>query len=287
MVDAGGTLIDDGVAAKLSDHHYYVTTTTTHSQMIVRQLHLYASQLKLEVEIVDRTASVAAINLAGPHSMELLTNIADIDLDGNNFPYLGFKEGSLSGVAARLMRVGFVGELGYEIHLPANSLAIVWKKIVTEGKKFGIKPFGVEAQRLLRLEKGHLIFGQDTDGNTNPYEVGLGWGVSLKKNRFHGKHSLQVLKDSVKRKIVGIKCGSENFDRILENHLLIDNSEILGRITSIGYSPATQSTIGLAMLDENREVGETVIIRGLKNESIEADIVETPFYDPDNNRQKI
>ena len=86
---------------------------------------------------------------------------------------------------------------------------------------------------------------------------------------------------------MGIKCGSENFDRILENHLLIDNSKILGRITSIGYSPATQSTIGLAMLDENREVGETVIIRGLKNESIEADIVETPFYDPDNNRQKI
>ena len=69
------------------------------------------------------------------------------------------------------MRVGFVGELGYEIHMPTNSLTNVWNGLLEAGKASDIKPFGVEAQRLLRLEKGHLIFGQDTDGNTNPFEI--------------------------------------------------------------------------------------------------------------------
>ena len=213
--------------------------------------------------------------------------ISEANLSQQNFPYLGIRTAVVAGVEARLLRVGFVGELGYEIHLPAHSMAEVWRALIQEGKKFGIQPFGVEAQRLLRLEKGHLIFGQDTDGNTNPYEVGLGWGVNLKKTQFHGKHSLKHLKDVSRRTLVGFECDSENSTLIFENHLVIEESEISGRVTSVGYSPSLKKTIGLAMLERHREVDEIISIKCSKGSTIEARITSPSFYDPKIERQDI
>ena len=287
MVDAGGTLIDDGVAAKLSDHHYYLTTTTTHASSVLAQLHLFARQLNLEVEILDRTGSIGAINLAGPLSKKVLSSVTEIDLNKEKFPYLGFRRGFLNGTEVRFLRVGFVGELGYEIHIPSHSLAKTWDEIMRAGKQFGIRTFGVEAQRLLRLEKGHLIFGQDTDGNTNPYEVGLGWGVNLRKARFHGKHSLIRLKELTRRSLVGFRCESGTFPAILENNLAIEGSEILGRVTSVGHSPTAETTLGLLMLNDPREIGESISIRDSKGQMIKAEVSATAFYDPKNERQNM
>ena len=287
MVDASGTLVDDGVAAKLSEQHYYFTTTTTHSHTVIRQLHLFVEQLKLNVEIIDRTNSVGAFNLAGPKSKALLSAFTETELDQDTFPYLGIRTAIVAGVEARLMRVGFVGELGYEIHLPYHSMADMWETLVKKGQEFRIHPFGVEAQRLLRLEKGHLIFGQDTDGNTNPFEVGLGWGVNLKKEQFFGKHSLKYLKDVTKRKLVGFKCDLAASNFLLENHLVIENSQIMGRITSVGQSPTLDRTIGLAMLEEDLEEGEVISIKGSRGNTINAHVTTPSFYDPKNERQNV
>ena len=147
------------------------------------------------------------------------------------------------------MRVGFVGELGYEIHMPTNSLIKVWNGLLDVGSSRQIMPFGVEAQRLLRLEKGHLIFGQDTDGNTNPFEVNLGWGVNLKKERFYGRNSLKVLKQNITRKLVGFEMDDLRGLEIKENNLTIDQNTITGRVTSINFSPTLKKIIGLAMID--------------------------------------
>tara|TARA_Y100001934_G_scaffold245547_1_gene303906 strand:+ start:89 stop:808 length:720 start_codon:yes stop_codon:yes gene_type:complete len=239
------------------------------------------------VEIIDRTDSVGAFNLAGPESKALLSSFTETELDQDAFPYLGIRTTRVAGVEARLMRVGFVGELGYEIHLPYHSMADVWETLVKKGQEFGIHPFGVEAQRLLRLEKGHLIFGQDTDGNTNPFEVGLGWGVNLKKEQFFGKHSLKYLKDVTKRKLVGFKCDLADSNFLLENHLVIENSQIMGRITSVGQSPTLDQTIGLAMLEEDLGEGEVISIKGSKGNTINAHVTTTPFYDPKNERQNV
>ena len=91
MVDASGTLVDDGVAAKLSEQHYYFTTTTTHAHTVTRQLHLFAEQHKLNVEIIDRTISDGAYNLAGPESQALLSSFTETELDQDAFPYLGIR----------------------------------------------------------------------------------------------------------------------------------------------------------------------------------------------------
>ena len=150
-----------------------------------------------------------------------------------------------------------------------------------------IAAFGVDTQRLLRLEKGHLIFGQDTDGTTNPYEVNLGWGVRLSKPRFNGKHSLTILKPKLSRKLVGFKTSWQPGDSPIEEcHLVIETgprgANIAGRVTSVSFSPSADAIIGLAMVDlPLTEVGTTITIRKTDGALVEANVVATPFYDPD------
>jgi len=197
------------------------------------------------------------------------------------------REAKIAGVTATIMRVGFVGELGYEIHCPANSAASVWGSIMEAGADQNILPFGVETQRLLRLEKGHLIFGQDTDGTTNPFEVNLGWGVRLSKTRFNGKHSLAILKPRLSRKLVGFKTTGSDASPIEECHLVISDGEIAGRVTSVSFSPHCNAVIGLAVVPlELSEVGCTIKIRTSDGTFIEAEVVSTPLHEPDNLRQK-
>src|SRR5690606_37959729 len=105
---------------------------------------------------------------------------------------------------ARLLRVGFVGELGYEIHVPASQGEAVWDALMAAGRPFGIRPFGVEAQRVRRLEKGHIIVGQDTDGLTHPYEADMAWAINRKKPFFVGGRSIEIqMRRGLTRKLVG------------------------------------------------------------------------------------
>lgn len=287
MVDGSGTLVDDGVAARLADDHFYITATSSHAQAVVRSLQQFADQLGFDVAIIDRTHQVAALNLAGPRSREVLARLTDFDLSEENFPYLAIREAQVSGVKARLMRVGFVGELGFEIHFPASDGTALWEAMLEAGRDFGIGPFGVEAQRLLRLEKGHLIFGQDTDGTTNPFEVNLGWGVRLAKQRFVGKHSLTLLKPRLARRLVGFKTTRDASRQLAECHLVINNDSIAGRITSVAYSPHCRAVIGLAMVDMGlTELGTTLQVRVTNGDLVPIEVSDPSFYDPDNSRQR-
>jgi sarcosine oxidase subunit alpha len=286
MTDGSGTLVDDGVAGRFANDHFYITATSSHAQVVVRQLQLYATQLRLDVAIVDRTFQVGAVNLAGPASRDVLRGLTDLDLSADAFPYLALREGQVAGVAARVMRVGFVGELGYEIHFPVSAGAGIWQALMAAGEAHGIAPFGVEAQRLLRLEKGHLIVGQDTDGTTNPFEANLAWAVRLTKQRFVGKHSLALLKPRAARRLVGFITEDDPERSIKECHLIIERGDIAGRVTSVAYSPHRRAVIGLAMIDTAlAEVGRDFSIRVSDGSIIAASISATPFYDPDNARQ--
>ncbi len=287
MVDGGGTLIDDGVAARFGDEHFYVTTTSSNSRAVVRQLQLFADQLELDVAILDRSFQVGAVNLAGPRARELLAPFCDIALGEEAFPYLGVRSGRVAGILARVMRVGFVGELGYEIHVPASHTAALWQALIEAGASHGIEPFGVEAQRLLRLEKGHLIVGQDSDGTTNPYEVNLGWGVNLKKPRFNGKHALEVFRTRVERRLAGFEYWPASNEPMLENNLVIEHGAIAGRVTSVAWSPHREAVIGLAFVSARlANSGQILSVRLSSGAVVSTTVVDTPFYDPSNQRQQ-
>ncbi len=129
-------------------------------------------ELSLDCVLHNATGAIAAVNLAGPRSRDLLSTLCRDDLADAAFPYLAYRELELTCGPARVMRVGFVGELAYEIHVPYDDAAALWAAIAAAAGSAGVRPFGVEAQRVLRLEKGHIIVGQDTDALTSPTRPG-------------------------------------------------------------------------------------------------------------------
>ena len=132
--------------------------------------HLRLRDFRLDVEVIDMTRQVAAINIAGPRARALLQSVTPQDLAESAFPFLGVRETELKGLPVRMLRVGFVGEVGYEIHLAYSHARQLWRDLIELGQADDLLPFGVETQRQLRLEKGHLIVSQDTDGVMHPFE---------------------------------------------------------------------------------------------------------------------
>ncbi len=287
MLDESGVAIDDGVIARLGDEHFYFTTTTSGATNIYRELTRLNTMWRLNCGIVNLTGARSAINLAGKYSRTVLAGLTDADLSSVAFPYLGVRQLSIAGIDAVVMRVGFVGEWGYEIHVAAQSALALWDTVQNAGSQYHISAFGVEAQRLLRLEKGHLIIGQDTDGLTTPIEANLQWAVKMDKPFFIGQRSLQILmKRAVKQKLIGFVLDA-NQTAPQECHLIIHQEEIAGRVTSIGFSSTLNQWIGLAFVKPELSAIETPLsIRLSDGELVTARVSSTPFYDADNARQR-
>jgi sarcosine oxidase subunit alpha len=289
MVDEAGTIIDDGVIARLDTERFYFTTTTSGSATVYRELTRLNTLWRLQCGIVNVTGHIAAVNLAGPKAREVLATLTTLSLTEGAFPYLGVREGAVAGIPARVMRVGFVGELGYEIHVPADRAGALWDALTEAGKRHGIRPFGVEAQRLLRLEKGHPIVSQDTDGLTNPFEAGCAWAVRMDKPFFVGQRSLAILaKRTLRQRLVGFEIDGGGAEKVAECHLAIAAGDIAGRVTSVAWSPTLGKHIGLAMLDPAiAKDGTKFSIKVTDGSLVAARIVPTPFYDAEGRRQRL
>ncbi|PXF32763.1 aminomethyltransferase [Pokkaliibacter plantistimulans] len=288
MTNEQGVVIDDGVCARFADNHFYVSATTSGVDRIYQQMLKWNAQWRLDVDITNVTAALAAVNLAGPYARRVLSKLCDdIDLSPEGFPYLAVRSGTVAGVPARLLRVGFVGELGYEIHVPARYGAHLWQALMAAGADEGIRPFGVETQRLLRLEKGHVIISQDTDGMTHPAEIDMGWAISRKKPFFVGKRSIDILEaQPLKRKLVGFRLPSGSA-KPLEGHLVLEGDDISGNVTSCEYSATVDAIIGLAYASVRQsEPGSQIPIRVEGGQTVQAEVVSLPFYDPSNLRQE-
>lgn len=289
MCDESGVLSDEGVVARLAPDAFYFTTTTSGAATVYRELSRLIADWRLDCGLVNLTGAYAAVNLAGPAARKVLAQLTAMDLTSTGFPYLACRAGEVAGVPVRMMRVGFVGEWGYEIHVPAEYAPALWDALMHAGAGDGIGPFGVEAQRLLRLEKGHLIVGQDTDGLTTPWEVGMDWAVKLDKPYFIGKRSLEIVrKRPLRQKQVGFRLAEGHAGPApQECHLVIEDGDIAGRVTSIAWSPNVGRHIGLAFVQPAMaEPGRRFSVRLTDGSLVTAEVCATPFFDPADERQK-
>ena len=290
LTNETGLILDDGVACRLHERHYYVTATTGAVGRVCQAMLRWNAQWRLDVSIADVTSAWCGLNLAGPNSRAVLQSLCDdLDLSAQAFPFMGVREGQVAGIPARLLRVGFVGELGYEVHAPQHCGEALWDAVMEAGKSHGIQPFGVEAQRVLRLEKGHIIVGQDTDAMTHPAEVGMGWAVSRKKPFFVGGRTLEELaKAPLKRVLAGFVLPDPEVPRPLEGHLVLDGERMIGRVTSCSWSPTLQKSIGLAYVPpQAAELGTELDIKASGGLRVRAKVAATPFYDPQGKRQEM
>ena len=284
-LDESGVVIEDGVIARLAEDRFYVTTTSNGAAAFYREMLRWAAIWGLDATLSNATGQLAAFNLAGPVSRDALAALTDLDLRSGPFSYLRVREGVVAGVRALVMRVGFVGELGYEIHVPAWEGEHVWRALVSAGAR----PFGVEAQRLLRLEKGHLIVGHDTDALTHPQEAGLAWTIGKNKRFFVGQRSLQIYAARpVRRVLVGVRWPADFAGKLPEEcNLIVRGGWIAGRVTSIAPVSTLGYPLGLAFVEADMAApGTPVEVRLDDGSTSEAEVVERPFYDPGDERQK-
>ena len=288
MLDESGVIADDGVALRTDERTFWVTTTTGNAAAVYRNMLLWCARWNLRAQVVNMTSAYAAVNVAGPRATEILSALfPDTDWE---MRYMRGAQMTLGGAPALIMRIGFVGERGYEIHLPSGYMPALWKMLAAVENPCRVTPCGVEAQRLLRLEKGHIIIGQDTDGLTIPAEVNMNWALADKpffigRGALAARASLPAAGRGVARRLVGFVAAAEWRARLDESDLVLHGDDIDGRVTSVAYSPALRKVIGLAFVSHTPLKGELFIRTG-EGLIMRAAIAKTPFYDPGGERQK-
>ena len=211
-----------------------------------------------------------------------------MDVSGEAFPFMTWREGKVADIPARVFRVSFTGELSYEINVPASFGLALWNACITAGEKFGLTPFGTEALHVLRAEKGYIAAGQDTDGTVTPVDLGIAGLVSKKKD-FLGKRSLSRSDMTVpeRRQFVGFLTADPTEvlpegAHIVETVRAKPPMKTLGHITSSYYSPTLGRSIALGMLENGRaRLGEPVRLPLEDGRVVTATVANPVFYDPD------
>jgi len=253
MCNDDGCLIDDGVITRRGVNDYYLTTSTGRSGVTVEWIRYHTRYDGWDFHIVNLTEVYGAINLAGPRAREVFQKITDTNLSNEAFPFMGYREFTLKDtVPVRVMRLGFVGELSYEIHIPASYTQTVWEWLLGAGEEFGICPFGLEAQNALRLEKGHVIIGQESEIRTTLHDLGLGFLLYRKKHEANtvGVFALKNTEYQQGRlKLVGFKMDSPL--KTPHDGSVVVDSEIRGYICTARYSYTLGESIGLALVESH------------------------------------
>jgi sarcosine oxidase subunit alpha len=291
MCSEDGVVFDDGVTGRLGEEHYLMTTTSSGAAGVWQWIEnwLQCEHPEWRVHVTPLTTAFASINVAGPQSRNLMSRVVDgIDLDAAAFPYMRVRSGRIAGVDDCFMwRIGFTGELSFEIHVPAGYGRYVWETLIETGRDLGVAPFGVEAQRILRLEKGHFIVGQDTDGLTQAYSVGLDSLVKLDKDDFAGKPELvwQRERDS-ESQLVALQPLDDSLVPGEACQIVEADDRIVGRVTSSRMSPTLGRSICLGYVASHlAEPGTNVTVVLRDRSRIQARVMEHhAHFDPHGER---
>lgn len=247
-----GCLIDDGMVIKRNDNDYYFTTTSARAAETEEWFKYHTRFENWDYHIVNLTDVLGAINLAGPKSSKLLEKIVNTRKSDEDLLLRPYFEAEIAGnVPARILRVGFVADPSWEIHAPAASLEHVWKTLLKEGREFGIKPFGLEAQNVLRIERGHIIIGDDTELRTTLLDLGLGylWDRNKSGTKTVGAPALHNAEFQKGRmKLIGFKTNDPL--RTPPVGAVIVDTEVRGYVTSSRYSEKLKQSIGMAIVEE-------------------------------------
>jgi sarcosine oxidase, subunit alpha len=276
-----GRIMDDGTLGRLDEQTFYVTTTSSGAGAVEQWFSWWLADWEMDVRLTDITQALGAVNLAGPHARDILARVSDIDLSPEDFTYLDLRQGRVAGVSSLLLRIGFVGELGYEIHFPAAYGEHVWDSLLEAGAPDGIRPFGLEPQRILRLQKQHIIVGQDTDSESTPYGAAMPWAVKLDKDEdFIGKWALaRVAEHPGESALVGFTLPDGRVPT--EGAVVLDGGgRPAGQVTSARHSRQLGRVIGMAWVPAALASDGTSVTIADNGTRFVGTVVTEPFHDP-------
>ncbi|THB77657.1 MAG: FAD-dependent oxidoreductase [Desulfobacteraceae bacterium] len=292
MCNDDGCVIDDGVVVKQGENDYYFTTSTGRAGQTVEWIRYHTRYDGWDFSLVNLTDSMGVINLSGPNARKVLEKVVDIDVSNEAFGFSEYKAFKIQDtIPVKAMRLGFVGELSYELHVPSSYMKAVWLMLKDAGQEFNIQNFGVEAQNVLRMEKCHIILGQESEQRTNLLDVGLGflWDRSKTDTKTVGTVALrQAESDQSRFRLVGFEM--ENNGRAPRDGSLIVDTKVRGYVCTARDSFSMNKAVGMALVEAPlADIGTRLEIfeDECGDERIYGKVVKMPFYDPSGQRMKM
>ena len=291
MLREDGMMFDDGTTSRLGPEHFLVTTTTANATAVLEHMEfqLQANCPQLRVALADVTDQWAQFAIAGPRAREVLQSaLPDNDVSASGFPFMAAGAVAIAGIAARLFRISFSGELAYELAVPARHALLAWETLLRAGEAHGIRPYGLDALNTLRIEKGHVT-GAELNGNTSADD--LGFQRMLKKNGdFIGRRLAQRpgMLAPERLQLVGVR-PSDQARRLRNGTQLVSPAApdaSLGYVTSSTPSVALGGWVGLALVAGGRaRIGSRLTGSApLSGESTQIEIVSPHMFDAENAR---
>ncbi len=285
LLNTRGGIEADLTVARIADDLFYIVTGTgfrTHDLGWITD-HIPAG---LDVTVRDITEEWGTLSLMGPKARDILSAVTDADVSNAGFPFGHVREVAIAGHTVRALRVTYVGELGWELHMPIDAAGEVFDALMAAGKPFDLKPVGYRAMESLRLEKGYRAWGSDITPNDTPFEAGLGWAVKLKKaTPFLGRAALEKVAGALlKKRLVTFTVADADVVLVGRETILRDG-EPVGYLTSGGFGYTVGANIGLGYVrnadgvsDEFLEGGTYELV--VADERVPATLHLAPLYDP-------
>ncbi len=289
MLREDGIVRDDGTVARMAKDRWHVTASTAHAVDVWRHLERLR-QVEwpgLDVLLVDVGEQWAGLAIAGPRARDVLAAVVpELDVSPEALPFLGFRETGFDGVCARIFRISYSGELGFEVYVGARHAERLWDAVVAAGTPFGIVPYGVEALDVMRIEKGHCA-GSEFDGRTTPAELGLG-RMTRRDTPFLG-HAL-ARQHSLRQRLVGL-VSADRRTPIPRGAILVagtTRTRALGHVTAAVVSPTLGLPIALAMLQGSVSPGDGELraVSPVAGLDVAVEIGDLPFHDADGSRMR-
>ncbi|UDF32233.1 UNVERIFIED_ORG: FAD-dependent oxidoreductase (plasmid) [Roseateles sp. XES5] len=285
LLNSRGGIEADLTVARLADDLFYIVTGTgfrTHDLGWIAD-HIPAG---LDATLRDVTEAYGTLSLMGPKARDVLAAVTGADVSNTAFPFGHVREIPIAGHAVRALRVTYVGELGWELHVPIDAIGTVFDALMAAGEPFGIRPVGYRALESLRLEKGYRAWGSDITPNDTPFDAGLGWAVKLRKDTdFLGRKALEAVQGAPRQKaFAGFTV--DNPDIVLVGReTILRNGEPVGYLTSGGYGYTLGKNIGYGYVRRVDGIDDAFLLEGryelvVAMEPTPAKIHLEPLYDP-------
>jgi dimethylglycine dehydrogenase len=284
LLSRGGNILGEMTLSRLGPQHFFALSAAA-AEWRDQDLLLQSVQDGEDVHIQNLTDAHGVLVLNGPHSRELLQPLTVTDLSNSTFPYLHAREIDLAGVALRLLRMSYAGEMGYELHAPMDSLSALYDTLWREGQRFGIADYGLYAANSMRLEKGYKAWGSELTNELNMLEADMPRFIRFEKPDFVGKAATQA-RPPRNFKIAYVNVAATDAD-VRGGEPVMAGERCIGVATSGGYGHRVQQSLAFVSVEPafaDAGMRFDIIIQG---ERRSATVLPGPAFDPDNRRMKI
>ena len=291
LLNTRGGIEADLTVARLADDKFYIVTGTgfrTHDLAWISD-HIPSG---LDAKLVDVTEQFGTLSLMGPNARKVLEAVTKADVSNAAIPFGHVREIEIAGATVRALRVTYVGELGWELHVPIGATGEVFDALMAAGKPHGIRPVGYRALESLRLEKGYRAWGSDITPNDTPFEAGLGWALKLRKEtEFLGRKALEKLGNAPLTKRLACFTVDDKNVVLVGRETILRDGQPVGYLTSGGYGYTVGKNIGFGYVRNAGGVDDAFLTGGnyelvVAMERVPATIHLEPLFDPAATRVK-